>query len=399
MRRILTFDTKERITAAGILQHPWCVRGWLRRGGGLGACLAAAPAASSHRATAPATRRAHVAALKSRHAPATRTAAAGWRRTAWPARSRSTRWSSRACATLQVGAAQRSRAGPAVVGRVGSVGGRLTRRAGCRACAWGWTLNCWAIAPPPARPPAGMTKLRKAAILAAASHLRWGPAAVQLCCPLTGRAGSRCSPPTPPLRLGPPTTPIHPPSLLPICSYEEIHGLRELFQSFDRNGALAWLRGAGAWCGFGQGQTRWRRRQQQPACLPAAAAPLQPRAPATGTSHAAPVPALAPMSLLPPLPTPPFVCPGDGHITLDELREGLARHSKLADSEVEQVGPGQGGLAGAGLRARSAPCPALASAPATIHHKPSLTPTTHPPHPTPPHTHRFCGTQMWTATA
>lgn len=53
-------------------------------------------------------------------------------------------------------------------------------------------------------------------------------------------------------------------SLHSACSYEEIHGLRELFQSFDRN--------------------------------------------------------------------------GDGHITLDELREGLARSSKLADSEVEQVG-------------------------------------------------------------
>lgn len=64
---------------------------------------------------------------------------------------------------------------------------------------------------------AGMTRLRKAAILAAAQHL----------------------------------------------SYEEIHGLRELFKSFDRN--------------------------------------------------------------------------GDGQITLDELREGLARQARLADSEVEQI--------------------------------------------------------------
>lgn len=29
---------------------------------------------------------------------------------------------------------------------------------------------------------------------------------------------------------------------------------------------------------------------------------------------------------------------GDGRITLDELREGLTRHHKLADSEIEQVG-------------------------------------------------------------
>ncbi|PSC70004.1 calcium-dependent kinase [Micractinium conductrix] len=64
---------------------------------------------------------------------------------------------------------------------------------------------------------AGMTKLRKAAVLAAAQHL----------------------------------------------SYEEIHGLRELFRSFDRN--------------------------------------------------------------------------GDGQITLDELREGLARQARLADGEVEQM--------------------------------------------------------------
>lgn len=64
---------------------------------------------------------------------------------------------------------------------------------------------------------AGMTRLRKAAILAAAQHL----------------------------------------------SYEEIHGLRELFKSFDGN--------------------------------------------------------------------------GDGQITLDELREGLARQAKLSDSEVEQI--------------------------------------------------------------
>ena len=31
---------------------------------------------------------------------------------------------------------------------------------------------------------------------------------------------------------------------------------------------------------------------------------------------------------------------GDGRITLDELREGLTRHHKLADSEIEQVGKG-----------------------------------------------------------
>jgi hypothetical protein len=49
-----------------------------------------------------------------------------------------------------------------------------------------------------------------------------------------------------------------------LCSHEEIHGLHELFKSFDRN--------------------------------------------------------------------------GDGHITLDELREGLARQGKLDDDEVEQVG-------------------------------------------------------------
>jgi Ca2+-binding EF-hand superfamily protein len=53
-----------------------------------------------------------------------------------------------------------------------------------------------------------------------------------------------------------------------LCSHEEIHGLHELFKSFDRN--------------------------------------------------------------------------GDGHITLDELREGLARQGKLGDDEVEQVG-GRGG--------------------------------------------------------
>lgn len=34
---------------------------------------------------------------------------------------------------------------------------------------------------------------------------------------------------------------------------------------------------------------------------------------------------------------------GDGHITLDELREGLTRHHKLADSEIEQVGGAAGG--------------------------------------------------------
>ena len=145
---------------------------------------------------------------------------------------------------------------------------------------------------------AGMTRLRKAAILAAASSLRCvcfegagvgGAGSGASCLPVGLREGSSLPaavlhaclavshqppeqtrwtperlPPTAPLLTSAPCFTVSPPPP-PRRSHEEIHGLRELFKSFDKN--------------------------------------------------------------------------GDGHITLDELREGLAHQGVLADGEVEQVGP------------------------------------------------------------
>lgn len=118
----------------------------------------------------------------------------------------------------------------------------------------------------------------------------------------------------------PPTTHAHALPCLPrpLCrSYEEIHGLKELFKRcetllVEQEPTLAAAHAACPVC----------CRASYKVCQL-----LHNDLPASDVMHSC-------------ICLCSFDRNGDGRITLDELREGLTRHNKLADSEIEQVGGG-----------------------------------------------------------